>query len=226
MDERSETIGGSPNASEANGVSDRRPDGPRRDERPRPVRSETNSRPGSDSRPHTTDRDTAAPAGAPHLQVRPAVPDDALPVFALHVASIRALGPEAYDPDQVRAWARKDHGPDAYPIEEDDHHFVVAERGEEIAGFGDLVPDSEEVDADADVRAVYVHPDHVGRGVGAAILAELEGYARGAGVASIGITASLNAVGFYERAGYERLREDAYDTGGTELDVVVLRKEL
>ena len=160
------------------------------------------------------------------MQVRPATPEDALPVFALHVASIRALGPEGYDADQVRAWARKDHGPEAYPIGDDDHHFVVAEREGEVAGFGDLVPDSEEVDAEADVRAVYVYPRHAGRGVGAAILAELEGYARGAGVESVEITASLNAAGFYERAGYERVREDAYDTGGVELEVVVFRKEL
>jgi putative acetyltransferase len=160
------------------------------------------------------------------MQVRPATPGDALAVFALHVASIRALGPDGYAPDQVRAWARKDHGPEAYPIEDDDHHLVVAEREGEVAGFGDLVPDSEDVDAEADVRAVYVHPRHAGRGVGAAILAGLEGYARGAGVESVGITASMNAVGFYERAGYERVREDSYDTGGTELDVIVLRKEL
>jgi len=160
------------------------------------------------------------------MQVRPAAPGDALEVFALHVASIRTLGPEGYDPDQVRAWARKDHGPEGYPIDEEGHHFVVAEREGEVAGFGDLVPDSEEVDAEADIRAVYVHPEHAGRGVGSAILAGLEGYARGTGVGSIEITASLNAVGFYERAGYERLREASYDTGGTELDVVVFRKEL
>jgi putative acetyltransferase len=160
------------------------------------------------------------------MQVRPATPEDAPAVFALHVASIRTLGPEGYDPDQVRAWARKDHGPEGYPIDEEGHHFVVAEREGEVAGFGDLVPDSEEVDAEADIRAVYVHPEHAGRGVGSTILAELEGYARGTGVGSIGITASLNAVGFYERAGYERLREASYDTGGTELDVVVFRKGL
>jgi putative acetyltransferase len=160
------------------------------------------------------------------MQVRPATPEDAPAVFALPVASIRTLGPQGYDPDQVRAWARKDHGPEGYPIDEEGHHFVVAEREGEVAGFGDLVPDSEEVDAEADIRAVYVHPEHAGRGVGSAILAELEGYARGTGVDSIGITASLNAVGFYERAGYERLREASYDTGGTELDVVVFRKGL
>lgn len=160
------------------------------------------------------------------MQVRRATPGDALAVFALHVASIRTFGPECYDPDQVRAWARKDHGPEGYPTDEDGHHFVVAERRSEVAGFGDLVPDSEDVDADGEVRAVYVHPRHAGRGVGTALLAELEGYARGAGLGSLELSASLNAVGFYERAGYERVRETTHDTGGVDLDVVVFRKAL
>jgi putative acetyltransferase len=160
------------------------------------------------------------------MQVRLATPEDALAVFALHVASVRAFGPEGYEPEHVRAWARKDHGPEGYPIADGAHHFVVAERDGEVAGFGDLVPHAETVDADGEVRAVYVHPEHAGRGVGAALLAELEGYARGAGLRSLELSASLNAVGFYERAGYERVREDAHDTGGAELAVVVFRKAL
>ncbi|MEF8840073.1 MAG: GNAT family N-acetyltransferase [Haloarculaceae archaeon] len=160
------------------------------------------------------------------MQVRPATPEDALAVFALHVASIRTFGPEGYEPGQVRVWARKDHGPEGYPIADDAHHFVVAEREGVVAGFADLVPDSADVDAEGEVRAVYVHPEHAGRGVGAALLAELEGYARGAGLDSLELSASLNAVGFYERAGYVRVREDAHDTGGAALEVVVFRKAL
>ena len=159
------------------------------------------------------------------MQVRRATPNDALATFALHVASVRAFGPEGYAPDQVRAWARKDHGPEGYPIADDAHHFVVAERGGEVAGFGDLVPGSDDVDADGEVRAVYVHPAHAGRGVGSALLAALEGYARGSGLGSLELSASMNAVGFYERAGYERVGEARHDTGGVDFDVV-FRKTL
>jgi putative acetyltransferase len=160
------------------------------------------------------------------MQVRPATPGDALAVFALHVASIRTLGPAGYEPEQVRAWARKDRGPEGYPIGEPGHHFVVAERRGEVSGFGDLVFDSPDVDADGEVRAVYVHPRHAGRGIGSTLLAELEGYARGIGLGSLELSASLNAVGFYERAGYERIRKEIYDTGATGLEVVVFRKGL
>lgn len=62
--------------------------------------------------------------------------------------------------------------------------------------------------------------------VGSALLAEIEGYARGSGLGSLELSASMNAVGFYERAGYERVREARHDTGGVDLDVVVFRKTL
>jgi putative acetyltransferase len=228
MGERSESMGGSPNASEASLVGGETPT----------VVSESDTNGANVGVP--ADTHSVGALERPRMQVRPATSADALAVFALHVASIRALGPEGYEPEQVRAWARKDHGPEGYPIEDDAHHFVVAERevnpsggasppgthNREVVGFGDLVPDAEDADAGGEVRAVYVHPEHAGRGVGSALLAELEGYARGAGVGSLELSASINAVGFYERSGYERVREDTYDTGGAELDVVVFRKRL
>jgi putative acetyltransferase len=234
MDERSEPIGGSPSGSEASLVGRETSEAGSNASVPsvrclyggaslvRPDASPTSVRRivrRTDS--HRTDAGVA-----PGMRVRPAPPEDALPVFALHVASCRRLGPAGYGPEQVRAWARKDHGPEGYPIGETGHHFVVAERDGAVAGFGDLVTDPADVDAEGEVRAVYVHPDHARRGVGAALLAELEGYARGAGLGSLVLSASLNAVGFYERAGYERVREDGHETGGAELAVVVFRKEL
>lgn len=163
-------------------------------------------------------------------RVRPATLGDARDVLDLHVASIRAFGPEAYDDEEVEAWASTDDSDGSgYPILEDGHYFVVAERGarndpgseDNIAGFGHLVvPDRE-------VTAVYVHPDHAGAGVGSALLAALEGFARGRGLAELQLVASLNAVGFYERAGYERVGATTHETtGGVELDCVEMAKRL
>ena len=48
-----------------------------------------------------------------------------------------------------------------------------------------------------------------------------------AGGDDIELTASRNAVGFYERLGYERVREVSHETsGGVELDCLLMRKEL
>lgn len=139
------------------------------------------------------------------VRIRPASLEDASDIRALHVASIRALGPRSYDEEQVAAWATKDDGPDSYPIGDDGHHFVVAEREQAIVAFGHVVPRAESV------RAVYVHPDHVGSCVGSTVLAHLEGYALGCGTPRLGLWASLNAVGFYQRMGYRSVRDEAIE---------------
>ena len=98
--------------------------------------------------------------------VRTARERDLPAVGDLHVAAIEAFGSETYDDAEVEAWATTDDPPaERYDLAEG--HWVVAERGGDVAGFGHLDPDA------AEVVAVYVHPDHAREGVGAAVLAAL-----------------------------------------------------
>lgn len=152
------------------------------------------------------------------VTVRPVRPDDQSAILSLHQASIRAFGPEAYDPQQVRAWAVKDE-PD-YRIDDDDHRVVVAERTGELAGFGDLDYPA------AEITAVYVNPDHNRTGVGTAILEDLEAAAGRDGIEQLGLLASKNAVGFYADAGYERVQERLHETGGETLQCVWMEKRI
>jgi len=109
----------------------------------------------------------------------------------------------------------------------DGERWLVAERGGALSGFGVVVEGVGEEfgvesdgqrpsnsrsavrsgDADAEVQAVYVHPEAAREGVGTALLAGLEGHAREFGADDAALHASLNAVGFYERRGYERVAE-------------------
>ena len=179
------------------------------------------------------------------MQVRPATRADVEAVYDLHVASIRAFGPESYDERQVTAWAETEfRGPDEqYPVGEPGHHFVVAcvdrpvggprnrapsetsrELAGDLAGFGHLAVE------ECEVRAVYVHPEHARVGVGSALLAHLEGVAYGRELTELELTASANAVRFYESAGYEAIEGTVHATSGggmeAELEVVRMGKEL
>lgn len=167
----------------------------------------------------------AVPSGMPQhddVRVRRTTRDDAVAILPLHVASIRGLGPAAYDERQVEAWATKDHGPEGYPVEDDRQRMFVAEvEEEELAGFGQVNLD------DAEVVAVYVHPDHARRGVGSALLDRLEADARDEGIDALSLTASLNAVPFYERAGYEPVEEVTHaTTDEVDLTCVEMEKSL
>ena len=152
------------------------------------------------------------------MYVRPATCEDHDALPALHTAAVEAFGPDGYDETQVETWAKTgERSPEDYDTDAADEHFTVALREGEVAGFGHLVPEVGEI------HAVYVHPDHAGRGVGSALLAELEGYARGDGVSGLALQSSLNAVEFYERAGYERVGEGESPGG---LPVVEVAKSL
>jgi GNAT superfamily N-acetyltransferase len=74
--------------------------------------------------------------------------------------------------------------------------MVVAVDGASVVGFGQLNQSTGEVDA------VYVLPERQGEGIGRLLLAELEGQARAWGLGKLELSATLNAAGFYQRAGY------------------------
>lgn len=153
------------------------------------------------------------------VTVREARPDDEPAILDCHVAAIEARGPEAYADAQVEAWATKED-PD-YHVAEDGYHVVVAaDDAEGVVGFGCLVVDEPEV------RAVYVHPDYDRRGVGSDLLAELEAEARDRGIDHLRLWASLNAVAFYERHGYEPVERVTLDKRGEPFDVVEMERRL
>jgi putative acetyltransferase len=155
------------------------------------------------------------------MRVRPARAADFDAVREVHQRAVRALGADAYSDRQVEAWADWADVDELDGVDDEDAHMVVAERRGDTAGFGHLGT------AEGDVNAVYVHPGHAREGVGAALLAHLEGYARGAGLSELTLSASLNAVDFYTRAGYERVRRDTHETtGGVELECLRMRKRL
>ncbi|WP_323191722.1 GNAT family N-acetyltransferase [Halostella sp. PRR32] len=163
------------------------------------------------------------------MNVREATPADAAAVNEVHLDSVDGLGPAAYDEKQVAAWGTS-AGPDDYPVDAGDTRFVVAEVDGEVQGFGELAFDPGEYlepPADAEVKAVYVHPSVARRGVGLALLAELEDAARENDTETLGLYASKNAVPFYEARGYDRVAERAHEFGGEVPGTVVeMRKRL
>lgn len=142
------------------------------------------------------------------MRVREATPADADAVREVYAAFIAGLGPATYGDEQVEAWRRGVESAD----------YTAAIRDDELA-FGSLrhaAPEGYETAVDAEATAVYVHPDAARDGVGSAVLADRERRARDAGVESLGCTSSLNGVGFYERHGYERVRERSHEFSSAE----------
>jgi len=95
--------------------------------------------------------------------------------------------------------------------------LLVGERDGEVAGFGEW--------DDGEVVACYVHPDHARTGVGSALLERLHEELREAGYDRATLTSSLNAVGFYERYGYEAVDRRVLDPANVAFPVVEMERE-
>src|SRR5690242_14618155 len=98
--------------------------------------------------------------------------------------------------------------------------LYVAEEGDEVRGFGAMGP------AGGEVWLLYVSPAHVRHGVGTLLIQAMEQVARDAGLRTLHLRASLNAVPFYERVGFRKQREVIQSFGGTAFRCVLMEKEL
>ena len=95
----------------------------------------------------------------------------------------------------------------------------VAERRGEVVGFVDLKSDGE-------VNMLYVHPDHTRRGIGSALLDEVEQSARGADMMRLHARVSLVAEPVFARAGFLVVRRQWAERDGERLAQAVMEKVL
>ena len=163
------------------------------------------------------------------VQFREATRADVNRLCEINRAAIETLGAEPYDDRQISAW-KSGVDPALSPLEDSDTHFLVAETDEYVVGFGWMKPEADEyftVGVTGEITGMYVHPNAARKGIGIRLLDELEQFGRDASINSIGLWASLNAVPFYEKHGYETVTKQAleYDKG-IEVPVEEMKKRV
>jgi len=92
--------------------------------------------------------------------------------------------------------------------------MLVATIDDEIIGTASLHKDT--------VRNVYIRPDHQGRGIGAALMQEIEEQARANGLETMAVPSSVTAEGFYRKRGFVPVRDQFYGAVRTVLMAKVL----
>lgn len=133
-----------------------------------------------------------------------------------------ALPPSEYRPDPGRV--SEFYG----NVQKRDAPVFVATRGDEVVGFAELRWGSDETDAftipdDAELKALYVHPDAWGEGIGselivASLFAVPPTYER---LTLQTFRENLAARGFYEHRGFEHVGEAVIEIDGGEYPTVV-----
>jgi L-amino acid N-acyltransferase YncA len=161
------------------------------------------------------------PAMSPTIRVRPAQSADCAAIWAVHTRAIRHGAATHYSPGDLAAWSSR-MTPASYAEPLLTRTVLVAERADgRIVGFAQLNA------AEGAIDAVYVDPDETRRGAGRALVEALERQARTAGVTSLALDASLNAVPFYEALGYRRECDTRHALGdGHSIACVLMTKRL
>lgn len=150
------------------------------------------------------------------ITLTPANAADIPALWALRTRALRSQCAGHYGPEILDTWAAAP-APASYPALLAQGGGVQAHRGGELAGYAILDRASGEVDA------VFVDPQHGGKGVGKALLRALEQLATEP--AAMHLYASLNAVPFYEAAGFRAREQTQYrHPAGVLLDCVFMTR--
>jgi|SRR5882757_195405 len=150
------------------------------------------------------------------FSLRRGLPGDARAILEVHRSAVRTSASAHYSQAVLDEWGPIHIVPERVKtferwIERGEELIVVAvDPAEKVIGFGSIVPSNSEL------RAVYVAAEHGRRGIGRAILSQLETLARDVGLNELCMDASINAVPFYETNGFTSLgrAEHSLSSGG------------
>jgi putative acetyltransferase len=150
--------------------------------------------------------------------------DEARRFLEIQREAVRGLAAGDYPPVVIDAWAPMPIADDAFArflANHDDEIRLMADVDGQPKGIGALVVKSSEL------RACYVVPGAARRGVGRAIVAEIERIAREHGLASLHLEASLTAEPLYMALGYVvEKRGQFFIAPGIPMAAIAMRKQL
>lgn len=151
---------------------------------------------------------------------RRAGPADLHALWELRTRAIRAGCSAHYPADILAAWCAAPPPAKLPPLLEAGGALVEEEAGQ-MLGYAILNLETGELDA------AFVDPAHQGRGIARRLLAALDAMAMEHGLRRLFLSASLNAVPVYERAGYVAVRREIYPhRSGLQLESVYMEKML
>nr|WP_137678496.1 GNAT family N-acetyltransferase [Parerythrobacter lutipelagi] len=136
-------------------------------------------------------------------------------------AAIQTIGPQAYLPEQVAAWAASHPGADNFRARaaSGDKIFVAADMADNAAAYTLL-------QADGHLDHLYCHPDHTKRGLASLLLKTAEHYARQHDLAQLYTEASELARPTFERAGYRLVQRRDFELDGVPIHNYAMAKSL
>ncbi|MBY6951194.1 GNAT family N-acetyltransferase [Clostridium botulinum] len=145
--------------------------------------------------------------------------EDCREIVELFYNTVHSINSRDYNSAQLDVWAPKEIDIVSWDKSLSQHYSVVAEENGVIIGFGDL-------DATGYFDRLYVHKDYQGIGVATTIANELERYAQENHISIVTTNASITAKPFFEKRGYEVIKEQFVERNGQFLKNFIMKKVL
>jgi GNAT superfamily N-acetyltransferase len=149
------------------------------------------------------------------LNIRQATLADAPRIHELHLASVRALCAPSYDQAAIDGWLTG-RSSESYLSGIAEGATFIAETSTRIVGFCEAIP--------GEVRAVFVEPQSVGKGVGTALLSRALSLAAVGHSGPVRLESTLNAVTFYEHFGFRQINRASVRRNDVDVPIVVMEK--
>ena len=136
------------------------------------------------------------------LTLRRGRAEEADALWVLRTRCVRELCSAAYPPEVIARWAASPPPAHYRDLIGQGGCIVAEDHAGIVLGYGVVDREGNEIDA------LFVDPDCGGRGIGSALMHALQALADPA--RPLVLSASLNAVSFYQTAGFKPLREETY----------------
>lgn len=154
------------------------------------------------------------------MKIREYEPNDAQIIAQLFADTIREVNAKHYSQKQLDAWASPDKDASFFHNKLSTSRSFVAVDGSEIVGFADLVPERRLL------FFFYVHKGYQRKGIGKALLEQIEKTAREQGLEEIYTDASITAKPFFEAMGFVPLEKQNVVHSGLQFVNYKMRKKL
>jgi putative acetyltransferase len=153
------------------------------------------------------------------MYIRMYLPKDISEVTELLYNTVHTINLRDYSSAEVEAWAPKEIDKAAWNRRLSDNFTVVAEKDGIIVGFASLA-NKEYYDL------LYIHKDYQRQGIASALTYSIEYEAALCGISELTADVSITAKPFFERMGYEVIREQSVERKGKSLTNYKMRKGL
>lgn len=144
------------------------------------------------------------------IKIRPATTGDLKEMQTLFVETIKSSCSDDYNQEQMDAWASSVDNTDRWGKILTDQYCIIAESGNMIVGFGSL-------DNGRYIDLMYVHKDYLRQGIADTIYQELNKESKRMGYLKMTSDVSKTARPFFEKKGFEVVKENIIDINGIEI---------